>query len=224
MIFNASLVLAQLCDLKLVKRLVLRHYGSTLAKTLNMTTTIEKTSDYLTTDELKRLNRYFQKEQNYQMALLIEFGFRTLLRYSDISRFTWENVLNKDELVLNEKKTGKKRSIKVGAVLKALLLEYYELLGQPNLDCTIFNYSLRHTNRLLQFGSRFVGIRKKRVSTHSLRKSGARFLYDENHRSEDVFLKISMILNHSSTQVSRRYLGITKEEISDVYAGFDFVL
>jgi len=67
-----------------------------------MTTTIEKTNDYLTTDELKRLNRYFQKEQNYQMALLIEFGFRKLLRYSDISRFTWENVLNKDELVLNE--------------------------------------------------------------------------------------------------------------------------
>ena len=158
------------------------------------------------------------------MALLIEFGFRTLLRYSDISRFTWSDVLNKDELVLNEKKTGKKRSIKIGSVLKSLLLEYYELIGHPNLDCTIFTYSLRHTNRLLQFGSRFVGIRRKRVSTHSLRKSGARYLYDENHRSEDVFLKISMILNHSSTQVSRRYLGITKEEISDVYAGFDFVL
>ena len=189
-----------------------------------MTNTIEKTSDYLTTDELKRLNRYFQKEQNYQMALLIEFGFRTLLRYSDISRFTWENVLNKDELVLNEKKTGKKRSIKVGAVLKSLLLEYYELMQQPDLQSTIFNYTLRHTNRLLQLGSRFVGIRRKAVSTHSLRKSGARFLYEENQRSEDVFLKISMILNHSSTQVSRRYLGITKEEISDVYAGFDISL
>jgi integrase len=189
-----------------------------------MTTSIEKTSDYLTTEELKRLNRYFQKEKNYQMALLIEFGFRTLLRYSDISRFTWENVLNKDEFVLNEKKTGKKRCIKVGVVLKSLLLEYYELLGQPNLDCTIFNYSLRHTNRLLQLGSRFVGIRRKAVSSHSLRKSGARFLYDENNRSEDVFLKISMILNHSSTQVSRRYLGITKEEISDVYSGFDIIL
>jgi integrase len=160
----------------------------------------------------------------WKMALLIEFGFRTLLRYSDISRFTWENVLNKDELVLNEKKTGKKRSIKVGAVLKALLLEYYQLMNQPDLQSTIFNYSLRHTNRLLQFGSRFVGIRRKAVSTHSLRKSGARFLYEENHRSEDVFLKISMILNHSSTQVSRRYLGITKEEISDVFNGFDFVL
>jgi integrase len=189
-----------------------------------MTTTIEKTSDYLTTDELKRLSRHFQKEQNFQMALLIEFGFRTLLRYSDISRFTWGNVLNKDELVLDEKKTGKKRSIKVGAVLKGLLIEYYELMQQLELQSTIFNYSLRHTNRLLQLGARFVGIRKKRVSMHSLRKSGARFLYEENQRSEDVFLKISMILNHSSTQVSRPYLGITKEEISNVYDGFDVFL
>lgn len=189
-----------------------------------MTNIIEKTSDYLTTDELKRLNRFFQKEQNYQMALLIEFGFRTLLRYSDISRFTWDNVLNKDELVLNEKKTGKKRIIKVGGVLKFILLDYYQQMGQPDIGTRIFGYTLRHTNRLLQFGSRFVGIRKKKVSTHSLRKSGARFLYDENNKSEDVFLKISMILNHSSTQVSRRYLGITKEEISDVYAGFDFIL
>ncbi len=204
--------------------LVLRLFGSTLARNDFMTTITEKTSDYLTTDELKRLNRHFQKEQNYQMALLIEFGFRTLLRFSDLSRFTWESVLNKDELFLIEKKTGKRRVIKVGAVLKSLLVEYYEIMQQPDLHDTIFKYTLRHTNRLLQFGARLVGIRKKRISTHSLRKSGARFLYEENNKSEDVFLKISMILNHSNTQVSRRYLGITKEEISDVYAGFDIQL
>lgn len=204
--------------------LVLRLFGSTLARNDFMTTITDKTSDYLTTDELKRLNRYFQKEQNYQMALLIEFGFRTLLRFSDLSRFTWGSVLNKDELLLIEKKTGKRRVIKVGAVLSSLLIEYYVIMQQPDLQDTIFKYTLRHTNRLLQFGARSVGIRKKRISTHSLRKSGARFLYEENNRSEDVFLKISMILNHSNTQVSRRYLGITKEEISDVYAGFDFDL
>ena len=189
-----------------------------------MTTINEKTSDYLTTDELKRLNRYFLKVQNFQMALLIEFGFRTLLRFSDLSLITWESILNKDELLLIEKKTGKRRVIKVGAVLKNLLIEYHEIIKQPKLQDTIFKYTLRHTNRLLQFGARSVGIRKKRISTHSLRKSGARFLYEENGRSEDVFLKISMILNHSNTQISRRYLGITAEEISDVYAGFDIVL
>jgi integrase len=189
-----------------------------------MTAVIEKTSDYLTTEEIKKLNRYYFKEENYEMALLLEFGFRTLLRFSDISRFTWANVLNKDELIILEKKTGKKRNIKIGKVLKSILLQYYELLLSPDLNSPMFNYSLRHTNRLLQFGARYVGIRKKNVSTHSLRKSGARFLYEENNRSEDVFLKISMILNHSSTQVSRRYLGITQEEISDIYSGFDFAL
>ena len=52
-----------------------------------MITSIEKTSDYLWPDELKNLNRFFNKEKNYSMALLIEFGFRTLVRYSDIGRF-----------------------------------------------------------------------------------------------------------------------------------------
>lgn len=189
-----------------------------------MTTINEKTSDYLTTDELKRLNRYFQKEHNYQMALLIEFGFRTLLRFSDISRFKWSDVLHRDELVIIEKKTGKRRLIRVGEILRSILSEYYQLLGEPNFQDMVFNYSLRHTNRLLQIGARAVSIRKKNVSTHSLRKSGARFLYEENDRSEDIFLKISMILNHSNTQISRRYLGITKEELSDIYSAFEIVI
>jgi hypothetical protein len=98
-----------------------------------MTTITEKTSDYLTTDELKRLSRYFQKEQNFQMALLIEFGFRTLLRYSDISRFIWEN----------------------------------------------------------------------------------------NGHSDEYLIKLSSILNHSSTSITRRYLGISREEIKDIYQSFD---
>jgi hypothetical protein len=69
-----------------------------------MTTTTFKTSDYLTTDEILRLTRYFRKEGNYRMCLLIEFGVKTLLRYSDLSRIKWIDVLGKDTLVLNEKK------------------------------------------------------------------------------------------------------------------------
>ena len=117
--------------------------------------------------------------------------------------------------------TGKKLSIKVDALLKVLLLEYYELMQQPDLQSAIFQ--LHHTSHK-QIVTLLVGIRKKHVLNHSLLKSVARFLYEENHKSEDVFLKISIIPNHSSKQVSRRYLGITKEEISDVYSGFDMVL
>lgn len=189
-----------------------------------MTTSIDKTSDYLSTEELRKLNRYFQNQKNYSMALLIEFGFRTLLRFSDLERFKWEDILDMDELTLNEKKTNKRRTIKVGGVLKDIISKTYELMGSPYLDLEVFEYTLRHTNRLLQIGAKEIGIRKKNISTHSLRKSGARFIWEEFNRSDESLIKLSMVLNHSSSAITRRYLGITKEEIADIYEGFNFIL
>jgi site-specific recombinase XerD len=189
-----------------------------------MIKSIDKTSDYLSTEELRKLNRYFQSQRNYSMALLIEFGFRTLLRFSDLERFNWEDILNMDELTLNEKKTNKRRTIKVGEVLKDIISKTYVDMGSPTKDKGVFAYTLRHTNRLLQIGAKQIGIRKKNISTHSLRKSGARFIWEEFHKSDESLIKLSIILNHSSTAITRRYLGITKEEIADIYEGFNFKL
>jgi integrase len=189
-----------------------------------MTKSIDKTSDYLSTEELRKLNRYFQNQKNYSMALLIEFGFRTLLRFSDLERFKWEDILNMDELTLNEKKTNKRRAIKVGEVLKELITKYYSEMENPYLKSKVFEYTLRHTNRLLQIGAKEIGIRKKNISTHSLRKSGARFIWEEFNKSDESLIKLCMVLNHSSSAITRRYLGITKEEIADIYEGFNFNL
>ncbi len=189
-----------------------------------MITSIEKTSDYLTTEELRRISRYFHKEGKYRMSLLIDFGFRTLLRYSDLERIKWGDILNKEELLLNEKKTNKRRKIALGAVLRGIISNAYELYGKPNLNEEVFRYTLRHTNRLLQIGAASVGIRKKNVSTHSLRKSGARFIWELHNKSDESLIKLSLVLNHSSTTITRRYLGITKEEIADIYEGFEFSL
>ena len=190
----------------------------------SMTKSIDKTSDYLSTEELRKLNRYFQNQKNYSMALLIEFGFRTLLRFSDLERFKWEDILNMDELTLNEKKTNKRRAIKVGEVLKELITKYYSEMENPYIKSKVFEYTLRHTNRLLQIGAKEIGIRKKNISTHSLRKSGARFIWEEFNKSDESLIKLSMVLNHSSSAITRRYLGITKEEIADIYEGFNFKL
>ena len=83
-----------------------------------MTTTKYTTSDYLTTDEIHRLIRYFKKMGNPIMELLIETGVKTLLRYSDLNQITWSDVLGKDTLILNEKKTNKRREITLGRTLK----------------------------------------------------------------------------------------------------------
>jgi integrase len=190
----------------------------------HMTTSRNKTSDYLTTDEIIRLIRYFKKLGNHRMVLLIEFGIKTLLRYSDISRITWSDVLGKETLILNEKKTNKRREITIGRTLRESIITSYNELKQPNKEELIFLYTLQHTNLLLKEGGKDVKIRSKNISTHSLRKSGSRFIWENNGHSDEYLIKLSSILNHSSTSITRRYLGISREEIKDIYQSFDEML
>jgi integrase len=193
-------------------------------KNERMTTTKNKTSDYLTTDEILRLIRYFKKLENHRMVLLIEFGIKTLLRYSDISRITWSDVLGKESLILNEKKTNKRREITIGRTLRDSILTSYKELKHPNKEELIFQYTLQHTNLLLKEGGKNVKIRNKNISTHSLRKSGSRFIWEKNGHSDEYLIKLSSILNHSSSFITRKYLGISKEEIKNIYESFDDLL
>ena len=186
-----------------------------------MTTSIYKTSDYLSTDELQRLIRYFKKLGNLRMCLLIEFGVKTLLRYSDLSRIQWNDIIGKNTLILNEKKTGKRREISIGKTLRESIETSYNELKQPNKEEIVFQYTLQHTNLLLKEGAKDVKIRNKNISTHSLRKSGSRFIWENNGHSDEYLIKLSSILNHSSTSITRRYLGISREEIKDIYQSFD---
>ena len=189
-----------------------------------MTTSIYKTSDYLTTDEIHRLIRYFKKLGNLRMCLLIEFGCKTLLRYSDLSRIQWNDIIGKDTLILNEKKTGKRRMISIGKTLRESIETSYNELKHPNKEELVFQYTLQHTNLLLKEGAKDVKIRNKNISTHSMRKSGSRFIWENNGHSDEYLIKLSSILNHSSTFITRKYLGISKEEIKNIYESFDDLL
>ena len=188
-----------------------------------MTTTKFTTSDYITTGEIHRLIRYFKKMGNPQMGLLIEFGVKTLLRYSDLSRIRWSDVLGKETLLLNEKKTNKRREITLGVTLRERIETTYKELGNPSPEELIFNYSLQYVNRLLKEGGRDERIKNKNISSHSLRKSGSRFIWENNGHSNEYLIKLSSILNHSSTSITRRYLGISREEIKDIYQSFDML-
>ncbi len=189
-----------------------------------MTTTIYKTSDYLNSDELHRLIRYFKKVGNFRMCLLIEFGCKTLMRYSDLSRIQWIDIIGKDTLILNEKKTGKRREISIGKTLRESIETSYNELKHPNKEEFVFQYTLQHTNLLLKEGAKDVKIRNKNIPTHSMRKSGSRFIWENNGHSDEYLIKLSSILNHSSTFITRKYLGISKEEIKNIYESFDELL
>ena len=186
-----------------------------------MITSICKTSDFLSTDEILRLTRYFRKDDNLRMCLLIEFGVKTLLRYSDLSRIRWSDILDKETLLLNEKKTNKRREISIGKTLRESIKTTYNELKTPFLEERVFQYTLQHTNLLLKNGGKVEKIKNKNISTHSLRKSGSRFIWENNGHSDEYLIKLSSILNHSSTSITRRYLGISREEIKDIYQSSD---
>ena len=70
-------------------------------------TTKLKSAEHLEEQELNKLLKYLSQNQLWIYYLLVRLGVSTALRYSDLSRITWEMVLGKQKLLIKEKKTGK---------------------------------------------------------------------------------------------------------------------
>ena len=61
-----------------------------------------------------------------------------------------------------------------------------------------------------------VGIKEK-IGTHTLRKT---FGYHAYNKGYDIAI-IQMLFNHSSPSVTLRYIGITQDNLDDVYLSLD---
>lgn len=59
--------------------------------------------------------------------------------------------------------------------------------------------------------------KKHNISSHSLRKSFGRRVYENNNESEKSLIYLSELFNHTSLSVTRKYLGIRQEELNDIY-------
>lgn len=78
-------------------------------------------------------------------------------------------------------------------------------------------YKIQSINRLLKtiFQKESKSLN---VSSHSLRKSFGRRVYENNGSSEASLVYLSELFNHSNLRVTRRYLGIRQEELDNIYA------
>ena len=91
------------------------------------------TADYLALSDGMNLIRKLAKDGNYKMSLLIAIGCFTGLRISDILALTWEQILNTEEFTIIEKKTGKKRVLRLNPQLQQHIQECHEHI-QPLKD------------------------------------------------------------------------------------------
>lgn len=181
-------------------------------------------SDYVNWDALLVLIRRLYDNGNYKISLLVSCGCFFGLRISDIRSLTWNDILDKDKVVIVEKKTRKRREIVINPQLQKHILSCYVGMQSPNKDTYCFLsqkktvYTTQSINRILKKIKKEYDVKAEHFSTHSLRKSfGREIVESAGQDAEFALIKLSELFNHSNTMITRRYLGLRKEELMDTY-------
>lgn len=187
------------------------------------------TADYLEWDVMLNLVRRLFKDGNYRMSLLIGCGSFFGLRISDLLRLKWSMLLDDSQFVIVEKKTGKRRVVKINAGFQRHIQDCYNALNITNREEPCFLsqmgcvYSIQRINVLFKTIKVKYGLRINNFSTHSLRKTfGRRVVEQAGENSEMALIKLSEIFNHASPMITRRYLGLRQEQLMEVYDELTF--
>lgn len=181
------------------------------------------TADFLQWDEMVVLTQKLERDKDTITALLIAIGSFTGLRISDILTLTWGHFIGKTHLYITEKKTKKKRTIKINPELSRTITRVFNQ-SRYSIDSLIVQnpttkraLSVQHINRILKIIRLKYRLTIAHFSTHSLRKTFGRRIWESSGYSEKAITMLSEIFNHSSFRITRRYLGIKAEEIEQVY-------
>ena len=187
------------------------------------------TADYLVWSDAMNLIRKLANDGNYKMSLLIALGCFTGLRISDILALRWEQILSTEEFTIIEKKTGKKRVLRLNPQLQQHIRECYEQIQPIGIKAPILVsqkgtvFTIQRINVVLKEIKKKYRLKIKNFSCHSLRKTFGRQVYNMNSdNSELALVKLMELFNHSSLAITKRYLGLRQEEILQTYDCLSF--
>ena len=178
-------------------------------------------------DAMMLLDRLRDKGED-NTRLMLACGFYFGLRISDILLLKWLHILG-DDFSITEQKNQKMRQIKLNENFKLIRDQIWSNIEiKPNPDFYIFIYQRKDGSPDKPISKTAANKRIKKVferyrikvsnpSSHTLRKTFGRRVYEYYNCSEDALIKLSQVFNHSNVAITRRYIGITKEMIDDIY-------
>lgn len=174
-----------------------------------------QTSDYIDFEiAFEKATKLIRSKNN--LGLYIMIAINTGLRIGDLLKLRYEDF-NQEKLILIEGKTNKKREILINENIKQALTYFKNQEGLIFISQKNGPYKIQSINRLLK--EIFEKESKKlNISSHSMRKSFGRRVYENNGSSEASLVYLSELFNHSNLRVTRRYLGIRQEELDNIYA------
>lgn len=200
-------------------------------------------------DDLAAIQRYFYDKKQYRNYLFVIMGVSLGLRGYDLTALPWNAILDNDgnfkspdQCYVYEHKTGKRRPLILHDDVKHTVITYLDKTGivpdlaNPNSpDYWVFAKFGGHKSyrgkpltphitrvaigRILKAAALAVGI-PYNVGTHSLRKTFGYRLYKAGVPIEEI----QAILNHSSSQMTLRYIGITLEQQTTDIRDLDSIL
>lgn len=182
------------------------------------------TADPIQWEEAVNLIHRLYRDGNYVMSMFIGIGIFTGLRVSDIKRITWAMLLDNDQFEIIEQKTGKRREIRVNKGFQKHVQDCYNALGITNRNaiCLVSHkgctYSTKRLNVLLKEIRDKYKVKCIHISCHSLRKTYGRKVYMSSGENASIAIAtLASLFNHSSVNITMKYLGIQREELLSTY-------
>ncbi len=192
---------------------------------------MSKTQPIRQTGQLTDFKNYYLKEHpNPRNYTLIVLGLNTALRIGDILKITWDMVFDFEKgeyrvhLQLTEQKTGKENIIALNRTVTEALEDFrkekpgccktdYLFCSQKNRDKPISRYQ---AYRIIKKAAEETYL-SEHISCHSLRKT---FGYHAWKNGTPPALLMD-IFNHSSYQITKRYLCIEQDDKDNVFFHMD---
>ena len=172
--------------------------------------------------EVKKIAAIKKVLENKRDVLLLTLGMNTALRISDMLKLTIKDVIDsgqiKNEVVVKEKKTGKSKSFPLNDSVKKAVKEYLSERDVKSENEPLFlsrknGQAIRRgqAHNILSKAGEAIGL--ENIGCHSLRKTFGFKVYEKTNN----LALVQKLLNHSSSEVTLRYLGIEKKQLDEVY-------
>ena len=174
------------------------------------------------TDQLRAMTDFFLERGQFRNNALLILGVYTALRISDLLRLKWADVYNEEtatfhtHLTVVEHKTGKKKVVALNQdAIHALSLCLPCRRGVYLFESKKGNQPISRTQawRIIRNTATAVGIDGV-ISCHSLRKTWGYHAWTSQMVSPVVIMDI---YNHSSYEITRRYLGVAQDDLDRAY-------
>lgn len=177
-------------------------------------------------EDIKKLENYFREKGDWRNYALIVIGLNTALRISDILELKWSDVYNfnnlkyKDHIILREKKTEKETQIYLNCRSIEALDSFKQTITEWEPQLYIFKSRISENQpinryqayKIINHAGKEIGL-DYTISCHSLRKT---FGYQAWQQGISPALLMD-IYNHSSMDITKRYLSINQDDKDDVF-------